>query len=63
MGGSAKTPLVKSIADIVDTRFTTFFPPEEIVLSQDSPTTAGLCGASQVARREETKHVQGQFFG
>lgn len=26
--GTAKTPLIKSVTDIVDTRFTALFPPE-----------------------------------
>jgi len=38
------------------------FSRQEIIFSQDSPTTAGLCGTSQVARREETENIQSQLF-
>jgi len=61
--GSAQAALVHRILDVVDTGLPALLPPEKVVLGQDPPAAAGLCGARQVTWGQEAQHVQRQLLG
>lgn len=37
------------------------FPPQQVVLSQDSPVPAGLSGLQQISGSQEVQHIQSQL--